>query len=892
MAKEPKEEPTDEKPEVMPEEEGIVEIPQSEDLGDSTEPTEPSVNAGATDAQAKPEGTDERTAEAEAPDEEKLEVTPEEEGIVGIAQSEDLGDSTEPTEPSVNAGATDAQAKPEGTDERTAEAEAPDDKKPDRVSRPKAKAKRSKAEKAKTAPAKTVMMPVGANEELDEGQFAEMAELYEESFRELEEDSVVKGTVVAITKEDVLVDIGYKSEGSIPLSEFHNAGELEVGNDLDVYLDKKEDQDGLIVLSKEKADFFRAWDRVREVYEENGEIEGTISEKVRGGFIVDIGVRAFLPSSQLDIRPVANIDEYVGKPFTFKVIKVNRRRRNIVLSRKALLDEARAEKKGELLGVLKKGLILEGEVKNITDFGAFIDLGGLDGLLHITDISWGRVRHPSDVLAIGDKVEVMVLDFDLEKERVSLGLKQLKAHPWESIKERFDEGARIVGTVVSIVDYGAFVELEEGIEGLIHISEMSWTHRVKHPSKILSVGDEVEAVILSINEENQRISLGLRQTTDNPWEDIAKRFAPGTVFEGVVRNITDFGAFVELEEGIDGLIRISDISWTKRIRHPSDVLTKGETVRVAVLNVDPVNQRISLGMKQLEPNPWDAIEQSYPVGTYVDGEIIRITNYGAIVRFENELEGLLHISEIAGERVSRVNDYLNVGDQVRVKVINVSAKDRRINLSLWQYKQETGEDGITKKAEPETAEKPESEEPEVVDEKDIPGIEPEEPEAEPEAETEEPAEEPGVEEPPEAAVEEAALEEEKPAEGEAAEETALEEEKPVEGEVAEETAPEKEKPVEGEAAEEAAPEEEKPAEGEAVEEAAPEEEKPVEGEAAEEAAPEEEKTAEGEAVEEAAPEEEKTAEAESEVPQDEVTTEEPAETGTADEESTEDEEEK
>lgn len=594
------------------------------------------------------------------------------------------------------------------------------------------------AGKAKAGHKRPSMTPVNVETDISAEKFAEMAELYEESFRELEEESVVKGKIVAITGDDVLIDIGYKSEGSIPASEFENIPDLKPGDEVDVYLDKKEDQDGLIVLSKEKADFFRAWDRVRRAYEENGEIDGVIQARVRGGFTVGIGVKAFLPSSQLDVRPVSDFDAYIGKTFTFKVIKVNKKRRNIVISRKALLEEARAEKKADLLATIKKGLILEGEVKNITDFGAFIDLGGLDGLLHITDLSWGRVNHPSDVLSVGDKVEVMVLDFDREKERVSLGLKQLKPHPWENVKVRYNKGDRVVGNVVSITDYGAFVELEEGVEGLIHISEMSWTHRIKHPSKILSVGDEVESVILNIDEENQRISLGLRQTMENPWEGIAERLPAGTVFEGLVRNITDFGAFVELEEGIDGLVRVSDMSWTKKVRHPSELLKKGDTVKVVVLNVDTVNQRISLGMKQLEPNPWDVIEQTYPVGTYVEGEVVRITNYGGIIRFDDEIEGLLHLTELPGEDVSKVTNVVNIGDRVKVKVINVSASYHKINLSLKQYVQETGEDGIIERkppTEPETrpdAEAAVQEEPSAEEPGRDEDLAPEEPPAEPE----------------------------------------------------------------------------------------------------------------------------------------------------------------
>jgi len=534
------------------------------------------------------------------------------------------------------------------------------------------------------------------DEEFDEDEFAEMADLYEESFKEIEENSIVKGTIVSISNDDVLVDVGYKSEGTINLAEFPNRDELKIGDDIEVYLEMKEDQDGVIVLSKEKADFFRTWDKVRLVYEDEGIIKGVIVNKVRGGFVVDIGVKAFLPSSQLDVRPVRDFDQFVGNEFEFKVIKINKRRRNIVLSRKALLVEQRRGQREELLSKMEKGLELEGEVKNLTDFGAFIDLGGMDGLLHITDISWGRINHPSEVLEIGEVVKIVVLDFDEVNERVSLGLKQLSLHPWEDIHSRYKEDDKVIGTVVSIVDYGAFVELETGIEGLIHISEMSWTQRIKHPSKLLTVGDRVEAIILKIDEDNQRISLGLRQTMENPWESIEARFPSGTVFEGIVRNITEFGAFVELEEGIDGLVHISDMSWTRRIRHPSEFVTKSETIKVVVLNVDKGNQRISLGMKQLEEDPWENIELLFPLGTYVEGELVRVTNYGAIVRLEGDIEGLLHISEIAGERITKVQDVLDIGDSIKVKVINVSPKERRINLSLWQYQRETGETGITK----------------------------------------------------------------------------------------------------------------------------------------------------------------------------------------------------
>ncbi len=543
------------------------------------------------------------------------------------------------------------------------------------------------------------MEPVcGDAEEFNSEEFEEQAGLYEDSFRDIEENEIVTGTVVAITDDDVLVDIGYKSEGTISLSEFGEEETVAVGDKVDVYLEKKEDQDGVIVLSKEKADFYRAWDQVRDVHETGGDIEGKIMNRVRGGFIVDIGVKAFLPASQLDLRPVRDFEPYIGESFRVKIIKVNKRRRNIVLSRKALLLEEREKKKKRLLETIKVGAVLEGEVKNITDFGAFVDLDGLDGLLHITDLSRGRVNHPSEVVSVGQQLKVLVTDFDVDTGRVSLSLKELQEDPWETVTERYREGDRVIGKVVSIVDYGAFVELEAGIEGLVHVSEMSWTQRVKHPSKVLAVGDEIGVVILKIDDENKRISLGLRQTMPNPWDTIDERYPPGTTIKGVVKNITEFGVFVELEEGIDGLIHISDISWTKRVRHPSEFCQKGQTVEAVVLTIDSVNRRISLGVKQLERDPWATVEENYPPGAYAEGDVVRITPYGAIVKLEDDIEGLLHISEIAGRRINRVEDVLDAGDRIKVKVINITPKDRRINLSLWQYQNETGDKGIEKGA--------------------------------------------------------------------------------------------------------------------------------------------------------------------------------------------------
>jgi small subunit ribosomal protein S1 len=543
------------------------------------------------------------------------------------------------------------------------------------------------------------MEPVLEDAEVfDAEEFKEQAGLYEESFRDIEENEIITGTVVAVTDDEVLVDIGYKSEGTISLGEFAEEGSVAVGESVDVYLEKKEDQDGIIVLSKEKADFYRAWDQVRDVYETGGDIEGKIMNRVRGGFIVDIGVKAFLPASQLDLRPVRDFEPYMGGSFRMKIIKVNKRRRNIVLSRKALLLEEREGKRKLLLETIEVGAVLDGEVKNITDFGAFVDLDGLDGLLHITDLSRGRVNHPSEVVSVGQQLQVLVTDFDRDTGRVSLSLKDLEEDPWETVSERYNEGDRVIGKVVSIVDYGAFIELEPGVEGLVHVSEMSWTQRVKHPSKVLSVGDEIGVVILKIDEKNRRISLGLRQTMPNPWDTIEERYPPGSRIKGVIKNITEFGVFVELEEGIDGLIHISDISWTKRVRHPSEAFQKGETVEAVVLTIDSVNRRISLGVKQLERDPWANVEDKYPVGEYVEGDVIRVTSYGAIVKLEDDIEGLLHISEIAGRRINRVEDVLDPGDRIKIKIINISSRERRINLSLWQYQNETGDKGIDKGA--------------------------------------------------------------------------------------------------------------------------------------------------------------------------------------------------
>jgi small subunit ribosomal protein S1 len=517
----------------------------------------------------------------------------------------------------------------------------------------------------------------------------ELMEAYEDTLAELREGEIVKGTVVSVSDEEILVDVGYKSEGPIDRKEFGDL-EIAVGDEVEVFLEKKEDQDGIIVLSKEKADFARTWEKIKSAYENDEVIEGRVINRIKGGLEVDIGARGFLPASQVALRPVRNLEACVGDMFEMKVIKINRRRRNIVLSRKAVLQERRAKMKEELVQELEEGQIREGEVKNITDFGAFIDLGGIDGLLHITDMTWGRISHPSEVLSIGDHVKILVLNFDRERERVSLGLKQLTPHPWKEAATKYPEGTFIRGRVVNMTDYGAFVELEDGIEGLIHISEMSWTQRIRHPSQILNVNDWVDAKVLNLDTEKQRISLGLKQTEEDPWETIAERFPRGTRLVGKVRNITDFGAFVEVDEGIDGLVHISDMSWLRRVHHPSEILSKGDEVEVIVLNVDADNRRISLGMKQLKEDPWEHIEDYIWEGAYVEGQIVRTARFGAIVELSNGIEALLHISEIVDAHVPNVEDVLEVGEQLTCKVININRAERKVNLSLKAYNADMG----------------------------------------------------------------------------------------------------------------------------------------------------------------------------------------------------------
>ena len=528
-------------------------------------------------------------------------------------------------------------------------------------------------------------------------QFTEeenFAEMFEASLKErggdgvLKEGEVVKGTVIQVTKDFAIVDVGYKSEGQVPLSEFTNAkGEtnVAVGDTVEVLLESRENETGMVVLSKEKADKMRIWDEISAACERDELVHGTIVGRVKGGLSVDIGVKAFLPGSQVDIRPVRNLDQYIGKDFDFKVIKFNKKRGNIVLSRRVLLEKQREEMKKETLTRLQEGAILKGVVKNLTDYGAFIDLGGIDGLLHITDMSWGRVGHPSEVLKVNDEIDVIVLKYDPATERVSLGHKQLVADPWTAVAERYPVGMRVSGKVVSLTDYGAFVELEPGVEGLIHVSEMSWSKRVKHPSKILNVGDHVEAMVLGVDAAARRISLGLKQVEQNPWHELAEKYPVGTRIKGKVRNLTEFGAFVEVEEDIDGLIHISDMSWSKRVKHPSEVLKKGDVVEAMVLNIDAENQRLSLGLKQLATDIWDDFFSRHQVGDVVAGKVVRMTNFGAFVELDEGIEGLIHVSEFDDSHGQEKVE-LQVGETYQMKIIKLSPAERKIGLSIRALK--------------------------------------------------------------------------------------------------------------------------------------------------------------------------------------------------------------
>jgi small subunit ribosomal protein S1 len=521
----------------------------------------------------------------------------------------------------------------------------------------------------------------------------DFASMLEESFKgkgttkggELKENEIVRGTIVQVTKDYAVVDIGYKSEGQVPIQEFgllDGKPNVKQGDQVEVLLESRENDTGMVVLSKEKADKMRIWDEISAACERDELVEGTIVGRVKGGLSVDIGVKAFLPGSQVDLRPIRNLDKLIGEKFKFKVIKFNKKRGNIVLSRRVLLEKERETLKKDTLNKLKEGAVLTGIVKNLTDYGAFIDLGGIDGLLHITDMSWGRIGHPSEMLNVGDELRVIVLKFDPATERVSLGLKQIQEDPWAHAAEKYPPGTRIKGKVVSLTDYGAFIEMEPGVEGLVHISEMSWTKRVKHPSKVMAIGDQVEAVVLDVDAKAKRISLGMKQIEPNPWTLLEEQYPIGSVIRGQVRNVTDFGIFVGVQEGIDGLVHVSDISWTQRIKHPGDLYKKGDEVEAVVLNIDVENERFSLGIKQLHPDPWTELPTKYPIGSRVKGKVTKVADFGAFVEIEPGIEGLVHVSELRDERVENPRDVVKEGDELDVKVIDMDPHERKVALSV------------------------------------------------------------------------------------------------------------------------------------------------------------------------------------------------------------------
>ena len=509
----------------------------------------------------------------------------------------------------------------------------------------------------------------------------ELMTLMENSFKDLREHSIVKGIILDIKPQVVLVDIGYKSEGAIPVSEFEDE-DIQVGDEIEVLLQRLENDEGMVVLSKEKAAHKQNWDKIVKVFHDGGLVKGKVKGVVKGGLTVNVGVEAFLPGSQIDIIPPKDLNEYVGNVYEFKIVKVNDERKNVVLSRREVIEAERAEQRQRFLETVKIGDKVEGAVKNITDFGVFVDLNGMDGLLHITDMSWGRVNHPTEVVAIGQKVNVVILDVNREKERVSLGMKQLLSNPWEQIEAQFPIGKRVKGKVSKLVAYGAFVELAEGVEGLVHVSELSWVKRIARPSDVLTIGQELDAVVLGINKEEQKISLGVRQLDGNPWDAIDARFPIGMKIKGKVRNLTAYGAFVEMEEGIDGMVHVSDLSWTRKVNHPSEMLKKGDEVEATVLEIDKANQRISLGMKQLENDPWHDIDEKFHVGDLVKGTVAKIASFGAFIQLQDDIDGLVHISQLSEDHVNRVKDVLKVGQEVEARVIKVDKVERRIGLSV------------------------------------------------------------------------------------------------------------------------------------------------------------------------------------------------------------------
>jgi small subunit ribosomal protein S1 len=519
-----------------------------------------------------------------------------------------------------------------------------------------------------------------------------LAALYEETFKNLEEGTITEGRVVALTKDKVVVDIGYKSEGMIPSDQFSNEDlqTIKIGDRIQVYIEECEDADGNLVLSKEKADKMKIWEELENLYKEEKSIDGKVVSRIKGGMMVDIGVKAFLPGSQIDLHPVRDLDGLVGRTFPMKIIKINHRRGNVVVSRRVLLEETRDKKRQTTLATLKEGQLIQGMVKNITDYGAFIDLGGIDGLLHITDMSWGRVGHPSEMFNVGDRVEVSVLKYDRETGRISLGLKQKSADPWTNVAGKYPIGTRAKGRVVSLTDYGAFVELEPGVEGLVHVSEMSWTHEVRHPSRVVAIGDQVEAAVLNVDPASRKISLGMKQTAPNPWDMVEGKYPIGTRIEGKVKSLTDFGAFIGLDEGIDGLIHISDMSWTKHIKHPSEIFKKGQKVDAVVLRIDKEKERLSLGYKQLSRDPWDdEIPNRYRVGDSTSGKVTKMADFGIFVELEGGVEGLIHVSEAGLDQSAKLEEKFKLQDDVTAKIIKVDREERKIALSLRDHQMDS-----------------------------------------------------------------------------------------------------------------------------------------------------------------------------------------------------------
>lgn len=534
----------------------------------------------------------------------------------------------------------------------------------------------------------------------EEESFEDFLELYEQTLNNIEEGNIVTGRIVKITQKEVLVDINYKSEGVIPIDEFPRIEEYKIGDEIEVFLESLEDEDGMMMLSKSKVDKSRNWERTINSCNEGSVLEGKIFKKVKGGFMVDIGVEAFLPASQVDIRHITDMDSYVGKSFDFKILKINEERKNVVISRRELLEEERAREKQRLIEEINEGDLVKGIVKNITDFGAFIDLNGIDGLLHITDMTWGRISHPEELLNIGDEIEIIVLKFDKQNARISLGMKQKTSNPWAAVEDKYPVGSIVEGKVVNIMPYGAFIELEEGIEGLIHISEFSWTKRINHPSEILSVGDSVEVMVLNIEKEKEKISLGIKQTEFNPWSVVDEKYPEGKRITGTVRNITSYGAFVELEEGIDGLIHISDISWTKKINNPAEVLHKGDQVDAVVLSVEKENKKIALGIKQLQPDPWENIESKYAIGDVVTGTVSKVAGFGIFVALEDDLEGLIHATQLAETPPAKIEDVVKVDQEITAVVVKIDPVERKIALSvkeLLQSQKKTEEEQERKK---------------------------------------------------------------------------------------------------------------------------------------------------------------------------------------------------